>query len=79
MSPGSYRMAIAAFGHLDIMVNNAGITSGGAPVHAQDWDLWDRIFDVNLKGVAFGMKHVLPHMIARKLWADHQHLLATGA
>jgi NAD(P)-dependent dehydrogenase (short-subunit alcohol dehydrogenase family) len=57
--------AIAAFGHLDILINNAGITSGGAPVHAQDWDVWDRIFDVNLKGVAFGMKHVLPHMIAR--------------
>lgn len=57
---------ISAFGHLDIMVNNAGITSAGAPLHAQDWGLWDRIFDVNLKGVAFGMKHVLPHMIARK-------------
>lgn len=57
--------ALAAFGHLDIMVNNAGITSAGAPLHAQDWGVWDRIFDVNLKGIAFGMKHVLPHMIAR--------------
>ena len=57
--------ALASFGHLDIMVNNAGITSAGAPLHDQGWDVWDRIFDVNLKGVAFGMKHVLPHMIAR--------------
>ena len=62
---GAVSGTLAAFGHLDIMVNNAGITSAGAPLHAQVWDVWDTIFDVNLKGVAFGMKHVLPHMIAR--------------
>ena len=57
--------AIAAFGYIDILVNNAGVTSAGAPLQSQDWDVWDRIFDVNLKGVAYGMKHVLPHMIER--------------
>ena len=57
--------AIAAFGYIDILVNNAGVTSAGAPLQSQNWDVWDRIFDVNLKGVAFGMKHVLPHMIER--------------
>ncbi len=57
--------ALDAFGHLDIMVNNAGITSAGSPLQIQDWDVWRKILDVNLTGVAFGMKHVLPHMIAR--------------
>lgn len=58
--------ALAAFEQIDILVNNAGITSPGAPIAAQDWSVWDRIFDVNLKGVAFGMKHVLPHMISQR-------------
>jgi NAD(P)-dependent dehydrogenase (short-subunit alcohol dehydrogenase family) len=56
---------IAAFGQIDILVNNAGITSAGAPMHSVDWVLWDEIFTVNLKGTAYGMKHVLPHMIER--------------
>jgi NAD(P)-dependent dehydrogenase (short-subunit alcohol dehydrogenase family) len=57
--------AIENFGHIDILVNNAGITSSGAPIHRQDWDVWSAIFDVNLKGVAYGMKHVIPHMLER--------------
>jgi NAD(P)-dependent dehydrogenase (short-subunit alcohol dehydrogenase family) len=58
--------AIAAFGHLDILVNNAGITSSGSAIQDQDWDTWDNIFNVNLKGIAFGMKHAVPHMLERK-------------
>lgn len=57
--------AIARFGHLDILVNNAGITSAGAAIQDQDMAVWANIFATNLNGVAFGMKHVLPHMIAR--------------
>jgi NAD(P)-dependent dehydrogenase (short-subunit alcohol dehydrogenase family) len=56
---------IAEFGHLDILVNNAGITSGGAAIQDQDWAIWDSILSVNLKGVAFGMKHAVPHMLER--------------
>lgn len=58
--------AIATFGHLDILVNNAGITSPGAAIRDQDWNTWDNIFNVNLKGIAFGMKHAVPHMLERK-------------
>lgn len=60
------RHAIETFGHLDILVNNAGITSSGAAIQDQDWAVWDSIFGVNLKGVAFGMKHVMPHMLERR-------------
>lgn len=58
--------AIDALGHIDIMVNNAGVTSAGAQIQFQDWDVWDCIFNVNLKGVAFGMKHMVPHMLSRQ-------------
>ncbi len=58
--------AVSALGHVDVMVNNAGVTSAGAPIQSQDWDVWDRIFAVNLKGVAFGMKHMIPHMLSRR-------------
>lgn len=57
--------AVTTFGHLDILVNNAGITSSGAAIQDQDWGVWDNILNVNLKGVAFGMKHAVPHMLAR--------------
>jgi NAD(P)-dependent dehydrogenase (short-subunit alcohol dehydrogenase family) len=56
---------INSFGHIDILVNNAGVTSPGAPVHQQDWAVWSQIFSVNLNGVAYGMKHVIPHMLER--------------
>ena len=62
----SVACALSAFGHIDILVNNAGVTSAGAAMQFQDWDVWDRILNVNLKGVAFGMKHVLPHMLSRR-------------
>jgi NAD(P)-dependent dehydrogenase (short-subunit alcohol dehydrogenase family) len=56
---------IETFGHLDILVNNAGITSTGAAIQNQDWAVWDNILSVNLRGVAFGMKHAIPHMLER--------------
>ena len=59
-------LAIRTFGHLDVLVNNAGITSSGASIQDQDWDVWDNMLNVNLKGVAFGMKHAVPHMIGRR-------------
>ena len=58
--------AVSVLGHVDIMVNNAGITSAGAPIQLQEWDVWDRIVAVNFKGVAFGMKHMVPHMLSRR-------------
>lgn len=60
------RETIKTFGHLDILVNNAGITSSGAAIKDQDWAVWDNILSVNLKGVAFGMKHAIPHMLERR-------------
>ncbi len=56
---------LQAFGHLDILVNNAGVTQ---PVKTLDIDeaSWDRILDINTKGVLFLSQAFLPSMRARK-------------
>ena len=55
---------IEKFGAVDILINNAGITQ---PVKTMDIDQksWDRILDVNLKGVLFLSQAVIPHMRGR--------------
>ena len=57
--------AIDRFGHLDILVNNAGISGHQGPLAEETVEEWDNLIDVNLRGVFFGMKHVLPHMVGR--------------
>jgi NAD(P)-dependent dehydrogenase (short-subunit alcohol dehydrogenase family) len=62
---GAVAATIERFGQLDILVNNAGVGTAARPIHEQDWSAWDRILDINLKGVAYGMKHGLPPMLER--------------
>ncbi|MFV0335826.1 MAG: SDR family NAD(P)-dependent oxidoreductase [Tropicimonas sp.] len=56
---------VSRLGKLDIMVANAGI---GIDVNAEDMseDQWDRLMDVNLKGVFFAAQAAAKHMIPRK-------------
>jgi meso-butanediol dehydrogenase / (S,S)-butanediol dehydrogenase / diacetyl reductase len=49
--------AVAAFGRLDIMVNNAGIESLQAPMHECTIENWRKVIDVDLSGVFYGMKY----------------------
>lgn len=57
--------ALADFGKIDILINNAGITQG---VKTLDIDpaSWDRIVDVNLRGVLYLSQAVIPHMLKQK-------------
>ncbi len=48
-------------GQIDVLVNNAGILFV-KPLEETTTDEWDRIFDINVKGVFFGTKAVLPAM-----------------
>ena len=58
--------ALAAFGTIDILVSSAGIAVPGDRAADVTEDVWDRILDINAKGVWLGMKHVLPAMLAGK-------------
>lgn len=51
--------AVDAFGGLDIMVNNAGIEIV-KPLFDQTEEEFDRLMEINVKGVWLGMKHALP-------------------
>jgi len=53
--------AVAAFGKLDVLVNNAGI-SGGIDPDPMSTEAFDRLMNVNAKGVFLGMKHAVPAM-----------------
>lgn len=55
--------AVAEFGGLDIVVNNAGIEIG-KPLHEHTEEDIDKLLAVNVKGVFFGIKYAVPVMAA---------------
>jgi NAD(P)-dependent dehydrogenase (short-subunit alcohol dehydrogenase family) len=54
------------FGPIDILVNNAGVAVAGDRAAEVSEEVWDRIMDINAKGVWLGMRAVLPGMLARR-------------
>jgi NAD(P)-dependent dehydrogenase (short-subunit alcohol dehydrogenase family) len=54
------------FGRIDGLYNNAGIEGKQDPVEAYDSAIFGRVIDINVKGVFFGMKHVLPYLKAQE-------------
>jgi NAD(P)-dependent dehydrogenase (short-subunit alcohol dehydrogenase family) len=55
------KAAVSAFGKLDVLVNNAGI-SGTYDSDMLSSVAWDKVMSINAKGVFLGMKHVIPLM-----------------
>ena len=53
------------FGRPSILVNNAGIASGGLELLTHSFDDWRRILSVNLDGVFLGLRHFGPVMAAK--------------
>jgi NAD(P)-dependent dehydrogenase (short-subunit alcohol dehydrogenase family) len=56
------------FGHIDVLVNNAALYAPLPEARCTEIDvaLWDRVMAVNLRGPFLMVKHVVPHMIARR-------------
>ena len=77
----NWQHAVAAtvgrFGKLDVLVNNAGI-SGRPTVMETTGELWDRVMDINAKGVFLGTKAAIPEM--RKVGGrlHNQYILDMG-
>lgn len=58
------KRANEAFGSIDIYVNNAGQMLS-ATVRDREVEQWERMIDVNIKGVLYGIDSVLPGMVER--------------
>lgn len=62
------------FGRVDVMFNNAGVMPV-SPMNALKTDEWDRIIDINIKGVLNGIAAVLPVMEAQ----GSGHIISTAS
>ena len=56
---------VAKHGKIDVLVNNAAICLY-EPILETTEAMWDRVLDIDLKSIFFGMREALPHMIKRK-------------
>ena len=62
-------MAVADFGRLDLLHNNAAMTSGllferDTDVVETPIEVWDAAYAVNLRGFVLGCKYAVPHLVA---------------
>nr|WP_281764760.1 SDR family NAD(P)-dependent oxidoreductase [Neptunitalea sp. Y10] len=55
-----------AFSNIDILINNAGNAHGLDPIQEGSLDDWDAMIDINVKGLLYVSKAIIPGMIARK-------------
>lgn len=58
-------LALDRFGKIDVLINNAGIMPL-SPIASGAVEDWDRMIDVNIKGVLYGINAVLGHMLERQ-------------
>lgn len=56
----------AAFSAINILINNAGNAHGLDPIDKGSLDDWDAMLDINIKGLLYVTKAVLPQMVARR-------------
>lgn len=57
--------AVNTYARVDVIINNAGLMPH-SPLERLKVDDWDRMIDVNIKGVLYGIAAVLPHMTRQK-------------
>ena len=55
-----------AFKDVDILINNAGLAMGLAPIHEGSLEHWETMIDTNIKGLLYVTRLVSPSMVARK-------------
>ena len=56
----------AKFKNIDILINNAGNAHGLDPVDTADLDDWDAMMDINVKGLLYVSKAIIPMMTKRR-------------
>jgi len=56
----------AAWQTIDVLVNNAGLAAGFAPIQEGDIADWEQMIDTNVKGLLYVSRKVLPGMVERR-------------
>jgi NAD(P)-dependent dehydrogenase (short-subunit alcohol dehydrogenase family) len=69
---GAVAKTLAAFGQIDVLINNAAVFTA-APIVEIDRADYQRTFDINVAGTLFTLQAVARHMVERAVAADHQH------
>ncbi|MBN9672942.1 SDR family oxidoreductase [Roseibium aggregatum] len=59
------RHTVETFGAIDILVNNAGVIEPISRIEVSDPDGWDKVIDINVKGVYHGIRAAVPHMLEK--------------
>lgn len=54
------------FKNVDILINNAGLASGLAPIHEGEIEDWDTMIDTNIKGLLYMTRAIAPNMVKRR-------------
>lgn len=54
------------FSDIDILINNAGNAHGRDPIQSGSTDDWDTMIDINVKGLLYVSKAILPNMVKRQ-------------
>jgi 3-oxoacyl-[acyl-carrier protein] reductase len=62
---GMVRHTVDRFGRLDVLFNNAGLPQSFTPFEEATDELFNRIMDVNVKGVFYGCRAAIPRMKAQ--------------
>ncbi len=62
-SESAVRFAVETYGALHYAVNNAGIGGANAPAGETNLADWNRVIDINLNGVLYGMRYQIPAML----------------
>lgn len=55
-----------SFSKIDVLINNAGNAHGLEPIQEGNLDDWENMIDINLKGLLYVSKAIIPKMIAQK-------------
>jgi NADP-dependent 3-hydroxy acid dehydrogenase YdfG len=64
-----------SFSTIDVLINNAGNAHGLDPIQTGDLDDWDAMIDINLKGLLYVSRAIIPQMVAR----ESGHIINIGS